>query len=93
VAEVDGRGRVLRTASAAVAGLRAPVRVYAFAPRHDVDRLLTTSAPMMEDSWADVVQVWRLSDLALLHTLPVPPRGSPTARRCRAGISSRSSRA
>jgi hypothetical protein len=73
VAEVDGRGRVLRTASAAVAGLRAPVRVYAFAPRHDVDRLLTTSAPMMEDSWADVVQVWRLSDLALLHTLPVPP--------------------
>ena len=84
VAEVDGRGRVLRTASAAVAGLRAPVRVYAFAPRHDVDRLLTTSAPMMEDSWADVVQVWRLSDLALLHTLPVPPArladGTPLPR-------------
>ena len=73
IAEVDGQGRVLRTASAAVAGLRAPVRVYAFAPRPDVDRLLTTSAPMMEDSWADVVQVWRLSDLALLHTLQVPP--------------------
>jgi hypothetical protein len=73
MAEVDGRGRVLRTASAAVAGTRAPVRVYAFAPRADVDRLLTTSAPMMEDTTADVVQVWRLSDLALLHTLQVPP--------------------
>jgi hypothetical protein len=73
IALVDGQGRVLRTASAAAPGLRAPVRVYAFAPRPDVDRLLTTSAPMMEDTSADVVQVWRLSDLALLHTLQVPP--------------------
>ena len=73
LAEVDGQGRVLRTASAAVAGLRAPVRIYAFAPRFDVDRLLTTSAPMMEDTAADVVQVWRFSDLALLHTLQLPP--------------------
>jgi hypothetical protein len=73
IAEVDGQGRVLRTASAAVAGLGAPVRVYAFAPRPDVDRLLTTSATMMEKSWANVVQVWRLSDLTLLHTLQVPP--------------------
>jgi hypothetical protein len=52
--------------------MRAPVRVYAFAPRPDIDRLVTTSAPMMEDTTADVVQVWRLSDLALLHTLQSP---------------------
>jgi hypothetical protein len=77
MAEVDGQGRVLRTASAAVAGLGAPVRVYAFAPRPDVDRLLTTSAPMMEDTTAHVVQVWRLSDLTLLHTLAVPPARLP----------------
>ncbi len=84
LAEVNGEGRVLRTASAAVAGLRAPVRVYAFATRPDVDRLLTTSAPMMEDTTADVVQIWRLSDLALLHTLQVPPArlhdGTPLPR-------------
>lgn len=77
MAEVDGQGRVIRTASAAVAGLGAPVRVYAFAPRPDVDRLLTTSAPMMEDTTAHVVQVWRLSDLTLLHTLAVPPGRLP----------------
>ncbi len=77
MAEVDGQGRVIRTASAAVAGLGAPVRVYAFAPRPDVDRLLTTSAPMMEDTTAHVVQVWRLSDLTLLHTLAVPPARLP----------------
>jgi hypothetical protein len=73
IALVDGQGRVLRTASAAAPEIRAPVRVYAFAPRPEVDRLLTTSAPMMEDTTADVVQVWRLSDLTLLHTLQVPP--------------------
>ena len=73
MAEVDEEGRVLRTASAAVAGIGAPVRVYAFAPRPEIDRLLTTSAPMMEDTTADVVQLWRLSSLELLHTLQVPP--------------------
>lgn len=73
MAEVDEDGRVLRTASAAVEGLGAPVRVYAFAPRPEIDRLLTTSAPMMEDTTADVVQLWRLSSLELLHTLQVPP--------------------
>lgn len=72
MAEVDEEGRVLRTASAAVAGIDAPVRVYAFAPLPEIDRLLTTSAPMMEDTTADVVQIWRLSDLELLHTLQVP---------------------
>jgi hypothetical protein len=39
----------------------------------DIDRVVTTSAPMMEDHSADVVQVWRYSDLKLLHTIEVPP--------------------
>lgn len=73
IAEVDGQGRVVRTASAGTPGLDAPVRVYAFAPRPDVDRLVSTSAPMTEGNWANVVQIWRLSDLTLLHTLEVPP--------------------
>ena len=77
MAEMDEEGRVLRSASAAVEGIGAPVRVYAFAPRPEIDRLLTTSAPMMEDTTADVVQIWRLSDLALLHTLQVPPARLP----------------
>jgi hypothetical protein len=77
MAEVDGQGRVLRIASAAVPGFSVPIRVYAFAPRLDVDRLLTTSAPMMEDTTADVVQVWRFSDLGLLATLQVPPAHLP----------------
>jgi hypothetical protein len=64
---------LLRTASGAAAGLKEPVRVYAMVPMLDIDRIVTTSAPMMEDFSADVVQVWRYSDLKLLHTIAVPP--------------------
>jgi hypothetical protein len=42
-------------------------------PMLDIDRLVTTSAPMEEDYSADVVQIWRYSDLKLLHTIQVPP--------------------
>ncbi|MGH9199268.1 MAG: hypothetical protein ACRD1T_26510, partial [Acidimicrobiia bacterium] len=60
-------------ASAADASISEPIRTYAFAILPEIDRLVTTSAAMMEDHSADVVQIWRLSDLKLLHTLSVPP--------------------
>ena len=69
IAEYTANGRLLRTASAAVAGRTTPVRPYAFALLAGLDRLVVTSAPMMEDSWADVVQIYRYSDLTLLKTL------------------------
>jgi hypothetical protein len=73
IAEYTSRGDLIRVASAAVPGLADPVRVYAMVPMLDVDRIVTTSAPMEEDYSADVVQIWRYSDLALLHTMRVPP--------------------
>jgi hypothetical protein len=73
IAELDPEGRLLRQASAADPSISMPVRPYAFAVLPDVDRLITTSAAMMEDQSADVVQIWRLSDLGLLRTLPLPP--------------------
>jgi hypothetical protein len=73
LAEYTAKGDLLRTASGAVEGLKQPVRVYAIVPMLDIDRIVTTSAPMMEDHSADVVQVWRYSDLKLLHTIQVPP--------------------
>ncbi|HVR98106.1 MAG TPA: hypothetical protein VMW27_15925 [Thermoanaerobaculia bacterium] len=77
IAELDPEGRVLRKSSAAAPGLTAPVRIYSFAVMPDIDRLLTTSAPMLEPFSADVVQVWRLSDLKLLATLETPPARLP----------------
>ena len=73
IAEYTGDGRLLRTASAAADGLPHPVRPYAFAVLPEADRIVTTSAPMMEKSSADVVQIWRYSDFKLLHTLRLPP--------------------
>ncbi len=73
IAELDTNGVVLRTASAADSTVGVPIRPYSFAAMPAIDRVLMTSAPMMEDTSADVVQVWRLSDLKLLRTLQVPP--------------------
>jgi hypothetical protein len=81
LAEYTSSGALIRAASGAAKGLNLPVRVYAIVPMLDIDRIVTTSAPMMEDHSADVVQIWRYSDLKLLHTIEVPPgkraNGSP----------------
>ena len=73
IAEYSEDGRLLRSASAAVADFKAPVRVYAILPLLDQDRIVTTSSRMMEEYSADIVQIWRYSDLTLLHTIAVPP--------------------
>lgn len=73
IAEYRPDGTLVRTSSAAAAGLPHPVRPYSFLEIDGGRRLVTTSAAMMEKSSADVVQIWRRSDLKLLHTLVVPP--------------------
>jgi len=71
IAEYSSDGVLLRTA---VAGnwRSKPVRPYAFALLPDIDRLVVTSAPMMESVSADVVQLYRYSDLTLLKTFELP---------------------
>ena len=69
IAEYSVKGELLRTASAAAPGYRKPIRPYAFAQLPELDRITLTSAPMMEQSWADVIQIYRYSDFKLLHTL------------------------
>ena len=87
IAHVSPDGKVLKWASARDSTLTEPVRVYAFAVLRDIDRLLVTSAPMMEDHTADVIQIWRLSDLTLLRTLPVPEARLPDGRVLPMGLS------
>jgi hypothetical protein len=72
IAEYSPRGEYIRSASAAVEGNDEPIRTYAIVPMLEIDRIITTSAPMLEDHVADVVQIWRYSDLTLLHTIQVP---------------------
>jgi len=76
LAEFDANGRLLRARSAADARFPgAHIRPNGIELLPAVDRAVTTSMPMDDERTADVVQIWRLSDLRLLHTLalPVPP--------------------
>lgn len=80
IVELTPEGVVVRTGSAADSGFAAPIRPYSFAMRPDIDRMLMTSALMMEDTSADVVQVWQLSNLRRLTTIAVPPARRPDGR-------------
>ena len=77
IAEFSESGELLRSRSAAVAAFKAPIRPYAILPMLDIDRVVTTSARMMETHSADVIQIWRYSDLRLLQTIAVPPSKKP----------------
>jgi hypothetical protein len=67
-------GRVVRSGSSADAAMPgAPIRTYALDVAPSTGRVLTTSSTMHTERTADVVQLWRLSDLTLVRTLSVPP--------------------
>lgn len=71
----DREGTLLATSSAAdPAFYGALIRPYSVEALPAQDRLVTTSRTMnmTQEVAADLVQVWRLSDLALLKTLEVP---------------------
>lgn len=73
LAEFDQQGRLIQSGSARDNAFpSARIRTYALAALPAIDRVVTTSAPMDTEATAHVVQVWRLSDLKLLKTLPMP---------------------
>jgi hypothetical protein len=74
LAEFDPSGQLVRTVSSADSAFpRARIRTYGVTALPAIDRLVTTSSPMDTERVADVVQIWRLSDLKLLRTLATPP--------------------
>jgi hypothetical protein len=73
VAELTPAGAVVRQASAHMPGGDPQLRVYSGAVVPALDRLVTTSSDMDLDFPASrMVQLWRLSDLSVLHTIPLP---------------------
>lgn len=73
-------GELLRVSSAADSAFPgARLRVYAIDGSPETDRIITTSSPMDTEATAHVVQLWRLSDLSLLRTIPMPEVASDTA--------------
>ena len=70
--EMDDRGKLIRAASAANR-LDPDLRPYSLTVVPKLDRVVTTSADMHGMLVGRSVQVWRLSDLTLLHTVLLPP--------------------
>jgi len=82
LAEFDAQGKLVRigwSRDPAFPGAR--IRTYALAVVKSADRIVTTSSPMDDEKTADVVQLWRLSDLTLLKTLRVPVTPGDSAHR------------
>jgi DNA-binding beta-propeller fold protein YncE len=79
LARFDKDANLISTTSAADPAFEGEqIRPYHVEVIPALDRVVTTSRIMriFTEQAADVVQIWRLSDLALLHTLQVP-RGEP----------------
>jgi hypothetical protein len=71
--ELDTAGRAVRSASAAASPDDPTVRPYSIAVVPALDRVVTTATDMHLEVRSRAVQIWRLSDLTLLHTLLLPP--------------------
>lgn len=66
-------GQVVRTASADGPGVPRELRVYSAAVMPAIDRIVTTTTDMdPEAPGTALLQLWRLSDLRLLNTVPLP---------------------
>jgi hypothetical protein len=71
--ELTPAGQFVRAASANTPGVDPELRVYSASVVAPIDRVVTTTTDMNVDTKASrLVQVWRLSDLALQHTIPLP---------------------
>ena len=79
--EFDSAGTVVRSASAAADTTDAGIRPYSLLVLPKLDRVITTATDMHQQTRSRAVQVWRLSDLQLLHTILLPPgpRGDASA--------------
>ena len=83
LAELDTKGRVIRTSDASAAA-DPYVRPYSVLAIEALDRVVTTTSPMTPLTTREPthsVQVWRLSDLKLLKTIVLPePKPYAVAR-------------
>ena len=73
IAEISRSGAVLRTSPVTGIDPAEFVRPYSLAIVPKLDRIVTTTADMHGKAASRTVQIWRLSDLKLLATLPLPP--------------------
>lgn len=71
--EFDAGGHVLRSVSAAVPTVDPDIRPYSLVVVPALDRVVSTATDMHLQVRSRAIQIWRLSDLALLKTVLLPP--------------------
>jgi hypothetical protein len=82
IAEFTPNGKLVRSASSVDPAFPdARIRTYGLALVPKLDRAVTTSSPMNSDVVADVIQIWRLSDLKLLKTVQLPKLETDSSQR------------
>lgn len=73
IAELSPMGKPLRTSAADPTGAAPDLRAYSAAPVPALDRVVSTTSDMeVGYPGSNQVQIWRLSDFALLHTVALP---------------------
>jgi hypothetical protein len=73
IVELTSAGTPVRSSSASGPGIDAATRVYSAGIVPALDRIVTTTTDMAGDHPASrQLQIWRLSDLELLHTITLP---------------------
>ncbi|MFQ5530242.1 MAG: hypothetical protein ACE5FP_07810, partial [Gemmatimonadota bacterium] len=74
--ELDPSGRLVQ-ASDAADPVDPEIRAYSVTPIPNINRAVSTTSDMWAEAQGTSFQVWRLSDLRLLSTIPLPrgPRG------------------
>ena len=75
--ELTPRGEMVRSTSSNYAGVDRRIRPYSSAILPDIDRVVVTTTDMDDSDTTQALQLWRLSDLSLQHTIQLPngPRG------------------
>lgn len=73
--ELTNTGQVIRSSSSDGPGVPAGLRTYSAGIVPSLDRIVTTTTDMDQSNpyRANQLQIWRLTDLTLLHTLTLPP--------------------
>src|SRR5215470_11498151 len=74
--ELDDRGKIIRSGSAMDPNAKSElIRPYSLVVVSALDRVVSTNTSMhfKTDGETRTVQIWRLSDLKLLRTIPLPP--------------------
>ncbi len=72
LAELTPRGKVVRTSSANLPGVDRRIRPYSALILPKIDRIVTTTTDMGIADSTRTIQVWRLKNLKLLHTIELP---------------------